>query len=185
MVFFWHILLPIAQNLKCATLFVSHTHTITFTHTHARGAGGYIFWECHIISAVVKKWNLTIYPSWHFYFKRKLFSLQGVCVCVTRQRVCVGEYVCFLEGVNRNLFKRFSISAGVAQRERKIRLPAARYYLLPPPIYHSFSGRGGSAACFRLTTVHLREPQSTVFLPQLKALPVSHCFSHSDVASEG
>lgn len=130
----------------------------------------------------MKKWNLTIYPNWHFYFKRKLFSLQGVCV--SRQRVCVCEYVWFLQGVNRNLFRRFSISAGVAQREWKIRLPAARYYLLPLPIYHSFSGRGGSAARFRLTTVHLWEPQSSVFLPQLKALPVSHCFSHSDVASE-
>lgn len=56
-----------------------------------------------------------------------------MCVCVCYQRVCVGEYVCFLEAVNRNLFRRFSISAGVAQRERKIRLPAARYYLLSPP----------------------------------------------------
>lgn len=183
--FFCHILSPIAQNLKCATLFVSHTHAFTFTHARTQLWWLYIlrmsnhFCCCeemesyHLSQADISTLNASC----------SLFKL-CVCVCVSRQRVCVGEYVCFLEGVNRNLFRHFSISAGVAQRKRKIRLPVARYYLLPPPIYHSFSGRGGSAACFRLTTVHLRAPQSSVFLPQLKAPPVSHCFSHSDVASE-
>lgn len=169
----------------CYSVCLSHTHSFTFTRRHA----GVVVIYFENVTSFLLLWRNGILPSIQADIStlNASCSLFKVCVCACYQTESVCWWICvfFLEGVNRNLFRRFSISAGVAQRERKIRLPAARYYLLPPPIYHSFSGRGGSAACFRLTTVHLREPQSSVFLPQLKALPVSHCFSHSDVASEG